>query len=798
MSHFQDIRGVSPRWMKLIRDLQAEKGRMLLMLTAIAVSLIAVGAVLGGYAILSREIAANYLSTKPFHATLELPGGVSTEALKLAQQHPAIQDAQARDVVLARAEMDGGWRALLLFVVDDFTAMRGNTFTSLSGAWPPATGDMLIERTAVGMLKADLGARVRVKTAHGRVREVPVSGLVHDPGLAPAWQERTGYGYITRDTLAALGEPPVLHELRITLRDPAVSAQVIESTASELAHRLAERALEVHEIRVPPPRQHPHQRQMTTILFMMVAFSLMALVLSGVLVATSLNSMLARQVREIGVMKAIGARTAQIGIMYAVLVAAIGAVAVAISVPIGLLGSIVLARAVANLLNFNIIDNTVPLWVFGVQALAGILVPLLMAVIPIRRSSQMSVRQAIDQHGVSNDRMRLRSATLPWPVRNALRRPLRMALTVGLLATGGAMFMTALNVSNGWERNIAKVYQTRHYDVEVRFHEAQAPAVAKSVRAEPGVTLVEAWGYSPTAFAKPGQVDVVRTYPDRGHASFAIMAPPPDTRLVSFPVLAGRWLRTNDTDAVVLNHAAAAQAPQLRVGEVVHLSIDGKLTSWRLAGIVEEIGSAGIAYVTDQAFANVANTTGQARMLRIATSMISSESRDDVIRSIEKRLSADKVAVEVAIPLSELRTAMADHILILIRSLVAMAMVMATVGALGLSSTMGVSVLERTREFAVMKTIGAPPARIIRLVVGESFFIGGLSWIVAMLVSVPLTLLVNRLVGNLGFVAPLPFVFSPAPALIWLILVTTVSLVATWLPARRASTMPVAVALVQL
>lgn len=789
---------LSPRWIKLIRDVKAEKERMLFMLAAIVVSLAAVGAVLGGYAVLTREIAANYLGTRPFHATLELPGGVGTEALTLARQHPAIQDAEARDVVLARADVDGNWRSLLLFVIDDFASMRGNTFTPLIGAWPPATGSMLIERTAISMLNAGVGGRVRVKTAHGTVREVPVTGLVHDPGLAPAWQERSGYGYITRDTLAALGEAPLLHELRISLRDPGANARAIESVAADLARQLAERGQAVHEIRVPPPRQHPHQRQMTTILFMMFAFSLMALALSGVLAATSLNAMLARQVREIGVMKTIGARTVQIGRMYAALVAAIGALAVAVAIPLGLLGAGVLARAVANLLNFSIADSSVPAWVFGVQALAGVLVPLLIAAIPIRRASRMSVRDAIDQHGVGSESLRLRTAKLPWSVRNSLRRPARLALTVGLLAAGGAMFMTSLNVSNSWERNIAKVYETRYYDVEIRFHEPQPTAVAQRILAVPSVATVEAWGYSPAAFAKPGQVDVVRTYPDRGHASFALLAPPADTRLVNFPVLAGRWLRSDDTDAVVLNHAAVAQAPQLRVGDSVALSIDGKATSWRIAGIVEEIGSAGVAYVTDQAFARIASTQGQARVLRVATQANSGDTRSAIIRAIEQRLADDGVGVETAMPLAELRTAMADHIVILIRSLVALAVVMATVGALGLSSAMGVSVLERTREFGVMKTIGATPSRITRLVVAEAFFIGALSWIAALIVSIPLTLLVDTLVGNLGFVAPLPFVIAPVPALLWLALVAVVSLMATLLPARRAAQISVAQALVQL
>src|SRR6185369_3772391 len=120
---------------------------------------------------------------------------------------------------------------------------------------------------------------------------------------------------------------------------------------------------------------------------------------------------------------------------------------------------------------------------------------------------------------------------------------------------------------------IAKVYQTRHYDVEVRLRSAEPLAMRDAALRLPGVTQAESWGYSTAAFAKPGQIDVSRAYPDRGHGSFAVMAPPPGTRMIDFPLRAGRWLRPADADGVVLNHAAAAQQPQLRVGDPVLLSI---------------------------------------------------------------------------------------------------------------------------------------------------------------------------------------------------------------------------------
>ena len=58
------------------------------------------------------------------------------------------------------------------------------------------------------------------------------------------------------------------------------------------------------------------------------------------------------------------------------------------------------------------------------------------------------------------------------------------------------------------------------------------------------------------------------------------------------------------------------------------------------------------------------------------------------------------------------------------------------------------------------------------MLLAEGLTIAGLSYVLACALSVPLTLLVDRVVGNLGFLAPLPFVLSPPAALAWLGLAT--------------------------
>ena len=391
-----------------------------------------------------------------------------------------------------------------------------------------------------------MGSALRIMGPSGTTT-LAVSGIVHDPGLAPAWQERSVYAYATRSTLVGLGQSPNLHELGIEFREKSSDLRDIEAASDGLSQTLIAQGLHVTEIRVPPPAEHPHQRQMTTVLVMMLTFAALSLFLSSVLVANSLAAMLARQVREIGVMKTVGATTRQLATMYASLVAAVGVASVVIAMPFGVMGARAFSRSIATMLNFTITDQSIPHWVFGVQLVAGLLVPIAIATIPIARATRLSVRSALDQHGASQLSFSQLFIKFPIAARNALRRPSRFALTVLLLATSGALFMTSLAVSKAWVKNVDKIYENRLYDVEVRLHSTSTPALLKRLSTLPGVLAVERWDFSPAAFARPDRVDLVHTYPDKGHGSLSVMASPAKTNLVKFPLLSGRRLKRRTT-----------------------------------------------------------------------------------------------------------------------------------------------------------------------------------------------------------------------------------------------------------
>src|SRR6266540_7171509 len=794
----------SPRWQKLLRDLWLTRGRTALMVVAIAVSLFGVGTVLSAYAILTPEISRNYLGTNPASATIELDR-VDDALLAAVKQRPGIAAAEARETLIARVQVaPDQWRPLLLFVVPDFNAMRISTFTREQGAWPPPDGTMLLERTALPMLNAQPGDKVVVKTPHGAPQAVAISGVVYDPSLAPAWQEREGYAYITPATLARLGETGPLGELKIVVSGSPFDQAAVEHTTRDLGVWLQQQGRTVRELQTPPAGQHPHQGQMTSALTMLLSFSLLALLLSAILVATMIAGMMAQQIRQIGAMKTIGARTRQIAIMYVVLILLLSGAALALAMAPGVVVGRTFARTVADLLNFTIINDAIPAWVFAVEAAAGLLVPLLVAAYPIARTSRITVYEAISDYGVSTAAAggsgivaRLSAllglnSTLLLALRNTFRRRARLLFTLTLLATGGAMFMTGLNIRDGWDRLIADGMDARHYNLEIRLSRPEeiAPLMAR-LRGIPGVQAVEAWGYAPTAPTRPGAIDVVRTYPDGGHGAFALRAPPATTRLVDFPVLAGRWLQPGDSDAVVLNQMALRQLPGVGVGDSVTLSLGARPTTWRVVGIVEEIGLGAGAYVTDAAFAKAGDLAGRARSLRLVTATQDDAATAAVLRAVERSLADSGVGVATTLSDIDLRAGLDDHVLLLIVSLVFTAVLMGIVGVLGLTSTMTTSVVERTREFGVMQTIGGTPRTARRMVVGEGVFIGVMSSVLAIVLALPLSAVVNAMVGRMMFNVPLPLILAPQTMLIWLAVVLVGSTLASAVPAWRASRLTV-------
>ena len=127
--------------------------------------------------------------------------------------------------------------------------------------------------------------------------------------------------------------------------------------------------------------------------------------------------------------------------------------------------------------------------------------------------------------------------------------------------------------------------------------------------------------------------------------------------------------------------------------------------------------------------------------------------------------------------------------------LLVMAQLTVVVGGLGLASTMSLAVLERTREIGVLRAIGATPRAIHGIVQAEGLVVALLSWLLAVPLSLPASVLLGRAFGRIMFEVPVSWRPQGAAVAVWLALVVVVSVVACAWPAWRATRVPAARAL---
>jgi putative ABC transport system permease protein len=790
------------RYKKVLRDLTVEYGKTFMLAIAVAIGVFGIGTIMGGYGVLKREMRKNYLGTNPASATLEIDTTLSDNVLESINMMPGIKEVERHTTRGAQMKVGDKWYKLLLFVRDDFKNIQTNKFTHLSGEKEPPVLTMLIEHTALELIQTNIGDKVLVKAADSTQQVVRLVGTVHDPGLAPARQERVAYGYITMATLEALGGNPLFDELRITVTENSFSREHIEKKARQVANWLLGNKVDVHEVQIPNPGQHPHQSQMDAIMMIFVLFSFLILVLAGLLVSVTMASVMVKQVRQIGVMKTIGGDSRQVALLYFSMVLVICVAALVMAIPLSRIAAVSFYNQIAYLLNIAIIDDFIPNNVLVIQIASGIGIPLVAVAFPVIRGSRISIRSALDNYGVRQQIHEKRFSWIirlsqfnslgelfPLALRNAFRNQSRLIMTVSLLAAGGAIFMTALNVSKAWDKNLQRIYQQKLYDLEVRLtnplHDNSIIADVKSIS---GVKDAEQWAKSATSFYTGDAYPITHVYPDKGHGSFTVQALPVNSVLIQPTVKEGSWLENERANDIVLNQVVRSLAPHIKVGDTVRLMINKKVSDWKVAGFVEDFGSPAAAYVSLAYFKTLDETKAFPGNIKVGYYDRSRESASLKNNEVIKRLESRNATVASTLPIWSIRNAVGSHMKVLVNSLIAMATLMGLVGLIGLASSMSINVFERTREIGIMRAVGATPSTVRDVIVWEAMIMAVGSLLLAILLSVILSSYFCQLLGNISFRTPLSLAISWMGIGIWIVVIILGTLLATHYPIRRANT----------
>ena len=704
------------------------------------------------------------------------------------------------------------WRNVMLFVVKDYGDVRVSKLVPERGAWPPATGEILIERDAFQVAKASIGDAVTVKTANGVEQPLVISGSVHDVGQAQARMENMVYGYINLDTLVQLGEKPEFDQLNILVAQNRFDENHIKRVVAGVKQTIESRGKQVWRVDVPTPGKHPHSDLTGILLLSMSSFGLFVLVLSGILVVNLLTAMMASQVRQIGVMKAIGATRWQLVRIYFGQALFLGIAAVIVSIPLGILGTRALCWYMAEFLNFDINSFAVPFWIYLLVAVVGLAAPVIAAAYPVWNGTRVPVRVALSDFGLSQttfgassfDRALTRIggtfSLVVLAIRNSFRRRARLVLTLLTLSAGGLFFLAALNVRTSIINTLDQLFAGRKFDLSISLaNPSEEAKIETALSNTPGVVRAEGWFMTEASLVD--QSTATDAHSEGGlHGSggsdgnrFGVVALPVDTQLQGFEIIEGRKLEPGDTNAIVINNVLAGREPKLRVGETVVLRIGPAEASWRVVGLVREAFSPAIAYIP-RSFVQERHP-GQVNNLRIALADTDPDSIAKFKANLDRNLEQQGVRARGSSSKSESRFAFDQHMLMIYVFLIVMSAIIGGVGGLGLMTTMSLNVFERRREMGVMRALGATPKIVWLMIVAEGVVIGLLSWTIAVLFAWPVSKVLGDLLVRVMFRSGLDFTFEPLGVLIWMLVSISLSAAASFFPAWKASRVTVREAL---
>lgn len=787
---------LSPRWRKVASDLWGNRLRTILVVLSVAVGVFAVGLTATAYVAFTTDLNQTYAATKPAHATISADN-IGAEAVRMARGVPGVAEAEGRrTVTLQVQDASGKWRDLELNALADFQDVRISLIRPQQGAWPPPRHAVLLERASQAFLGKGPGDTLLLRLPGNKYREVHIAGIVHDIGEPSAVFANRASCFTTVSTMNWLGYGRSYNNL--LLRMDAAHAQNVESirqVATIVADKLKNGGYKVGWTRVPEPGKHPIDDILRPLILLLGTLGFMALVLSGFLVVNTITAVIAQQLRQIGIMKAIGGTRSQIMGIYFGMVFVFCVLALIVAIPAGSMGGRALSRFMATMLNFDMRGGRIPWQVLVLQIGIGFLVPYGAAIWPIWSGTGVTAREALSSTGISADhsggrfwgvlwsRLRLLSRPVLISLRNTFRRKGRLALTLITLSLAGAIFMAVLSVQASLYQTIDDAMRYQNFDVQVSFNRVyRIKQLVEATMAVPGVATAQSWGNYAARRLRPDGVE--------GDSINIVGLPIPTDFLRPF-LLQGRWLLPEDEDALVINTDVLKTEPDIRVGDRVTLTVAGRELDWYVVGIVRGVLSGRTAYANYPYIAEATRGVGRAGSVLVRGQNRDLQHQEALARQLERTLRDQGFQVRTVRSIGEDRHMIKDQLDILIVFLLIMAVLLAVVGGLGLMGTMSIGVLERTREIGVMRAVGASNSAVAAVFLREGVFIGLLSWLIGGVLAWPAAILLSKMVGNATLRAPLSFTFSWAGVAMWLLISASLAVLASLLPSLKAARMTV-------
>ena len=836
---------LSARLDKIIRDLWENKQRSLLVIITLAIGLSAVGMIHNTVRMLKRDLYGQFAERNPAGVVLYV-SPFPEELARDVQGLREVERAEARRVTSAFVTDRSGQRhSMQLVAAPDYSEIQINQlgydqpFAPPDSPAPPVSPapplrGVLVERsTATGLgLKAGDLLEIEMEGGSGdsakRHYQLAVSGIVHDMSREPYSISGEALGYVSLPTLAWMGQGAYYNQIRLVTAENKTDRQHVLAVASLARDRIIEPAgYVVGAISIPSsdgqPGNYWARKQADGVLLVLQIMSILAIFLSAGLVVNTISAILVQQIKQIGIMRSIGATRRQIISLYLLYVLILSLTGVILALPLGLLGAWGLSIVAAGFMNYQIGPVDLPANILLMQVGLGLLMPLAVALWPIMQGTQISVYDAIYQYGLISgegkrgwiERRLVQIRQLSPPVmlslRNTFRNKSRLAFTLVTLTIAGAMFMAVFSSYTTINRQVEELGRYIAFDASLDIPGgADRHTVEREARRIPGVSVAEGWASTNAVIVQPNGAESDR---------IEVIGLPYDARTITPRLVAGRWLQAGDIDKAVINEDLLFIEPDIQVGDTLTVKINGQERSIQVVGIVSKHMVGSRLYMDYDELSKITGRPNQVDIVRVLgtpaapsglseisashllaaaiqpvgvnTSASEVQAQEGLKTRLEKRFEDAKLSDGTGRTRAEIFDAIGNAFNILLVILLLVAGILAVIGGLGLTGAMGLNVLERTREIGVLRAVGASHRSVRQVVVVEGVAVAIISWLLAALASYPAGILLSKSVVNTAFGTDAPFSYSYAGLAVWLAIVILIGVVASLAPARDASRLTV-------
>jgi putative ABC transport system permease protein len=787
---------MSIAWRKVWRDLWHNKFRTVLVVLSTAVGVFALGLVFGLSGVMRARMTESHQAGNAPHIEM-YTSWFDQDVVEATLREPGVADAEGevREGFRWKFEGEDEWRDGTIIARADYKAQRMYPIELLEGVWPDGRA-LAVERMSASHFDLPIGTTIVVE--YGRhERTLTIESVIRHPYTPPPQLSMGDATFCaSMETLAWLFDRPEGYNT-LNVQVDAFSQERAEEVTERLKDRLEGIGVEVGYNDIVDPEVHWAQEMMDAIFLILGVLGVLALGLSGFLVINTMNAIVTQQVWQIGVMKAVGATGGRVTRFYLTIALIYGLLALSVAVPLGAVGAHLMAVWMLDFFNifagdFRIVETAVV-----IQIVVGLIVPLLAALVPVVGGARISAHKAISTYGLGGgfgrgllDRLLGRLRHLPRPLalsmRNTFRRKARVALTLLSLILGGVMFILVMSVGDSFSNTLDVLLSDFGFDVLVVFDRTyRMERLVKATESVPGVINVEVWDVRGATLALDNGEEI------QGQ----LWGVPDHSKMFDPRITEGRALRPDDGNAILLNSKIAADEG-FAVGDEVTLTIGGEETTWQVVGLVVNINnSQHDNFVPFDAMAKEIGNANRGAFLMANSAEHTSEAQARLIedmRAVYAEHRLKPVYFQSAVETREQGEAQFE---IVVTLMLAMAILAAAVGGIGLMGTMSINVVERGREIGVMRSIGATSLSVAGIFVVEGMFVGALSWLLALPISYPGALAFSSVVGTAVLEMPLDFKFSVDGVVLWLGIVLALSAVASLWPALRATRVSVREAL---